>query len=31
MTGFAALPIASLDRISLQKAVDDIGQIKDKG
>lgn len=31
MTGFAALPIASLDRNSLQKAVDDIGQIKDKG
>lgn len=31
MTGFAALPIASLDRISLQKAVDDLGQIKDKG
>ncbi len=26
MTCFAALPIASLDRISLQKAVDDIGQ-----
>ncbi|MEN8658579.1 MAG: ArsR family transcriptional regulator [Marivita sp.] len=31
MTGFAALPFASLDRISLQKAVDDLGQIKDKG
>ena len=31
MTGFAALPIASLDRVSLQRAVDDIGQIKDKG
>lgn len=31
MTGFTALPIALLDRISLQKAVDDIGQIKDKG
>ena len=31
MTGFTALPIASLDRISLQKAVDDIGQIKEKG
>lgn len=31
MTGFTALPIASLDRISLQKAVDDIGQIKDEG
>ena len=31
MTRFTALPIASLDRISLQKAVDDIGQIKDKG
>ncbi|WP_375256065.1 helix-turn-helix domain-containing protein [Yoonia sp.] len=26
MTGFTALPIASLDRISLQKAVDEIGQ-----
>ncbi len=31
MTGFTALPIASLDRISLQKAVDDIGQIKYEG
>lgn len=31
MTGFTALPIAALDRISLQRAVDDIGQIKDKG
>lgn len=31
MTGFTALPFASLDRISLQKAVDDIGQIKDNG
>lgn len=31
MTGFTALPISSLDRISLQKAVDDIGQMKDKG
>lgn len=31
MTGFAALSFASLDRISLQKAVDDIGQINDKG
>jgi arsenate reductase len=31
MTGFTALPIASLDRISLQKAVDDIGQIKNEG
>jgi arsenate reductase len=31
MTGFTALTISSLDRISLQKAVDDIGQIKDKG
>ena len=31
MTGFTALPIASLDRISLQKAVDEIGQIKDQG
>lgn len=26
MTGLTALPIASLDRVSLQKAVDDIGQ-----
>lgn len=31
MTGFTALPIASLDRISLQKAVDDIGQLKNEG
>ena len=31
MTGFTALPLSSLDRLSLQKAVDDIGQIKDKG
>ncbi|MBY4893224.1 helix-turn-helix domain-containing protein [Rhodobacteraceae bacterium N5(2021)] len=31
MTGFTALPIPALDRISLQKAVDDIGQIKDNG
>ena len=31
MMGFTALPITSLDRISLQKAVDDLGQIKDKG
>ncbi len=31
MTGFAALPISSLDRISLQKAVDDIGQTDDRG
>lgn len=27
MTGFTALPIAALDRISLQNAVDDIGQM----
>ena len=26
LTGFAALPVASLDRISLQRAVDEIGQ-----
>lgn len=31
MTGFTALPIASLDRMSLQKAVDEIGQSKEKG
>jgi len=31
MMGFTALPFASLDRISLQKAVDDLSQIKDKG
>lgn len=31
MTGFAALPLASLDRLSLQKAVDDIGQSKQEG
>jgi arsenate reductase len=31
MIGFTSLPIASLDRISLQKAVDEIGQTKDKG
>ncbi|UYV36488.1 helix-turn-helix domain-containing protein [Rhodobacteraceae bacterium D3-12] len=30
MIGFTALPIASLDRLSLQKAVDDIGQINEK-
>ncbi|QFT58870.1 Arsenate-mycothiol transferase ArsC1 [Sulfitobacter sp. THAF37] len=30
MTGFTALPIASLDRISLQKAVDDVGQTKEE-
>lgn len=30
MTGFTALPIASLDRISLQKAVDDIGQLTEE-
>ncbi len=31
MMGFTALPIASLDRLSLQKAVDEIGQSTDKG
>ncbi len=31
MVGFAALPLTSLDRISLQKAVDDIGQSKPEG
>lgn len=31
MTVFAALPIASLDRISLQKAIDDIGQSTKEG
>lgn len=31
LTRLAALPIPSLDRISLQKAVDDIGQLTDKG
>jgi len=31
MTSFAALPIASLDRMSLQKAVDDIGQSHEEG
>ncbi|MCF2904816.1 helix-turn-helix domain-containing protein [Octadecabacter sp. CECT 8868] len=31
MTGFTALPIASLDRISLQKAVDNIGQSNTEG
>lgn len=31
MTGFTALPIAALDRISLQKAVDEIGQSKEEG
>ena len=31
MMGFTALPITSLDLISLQKAVDDIGRSKEKG
>ena len=31
MTGFTNLPIASLDRMSLQKAVDDLGQSKEEG
>lgn len=31
MTGFTALPLTSLDRISLQKAVDDIGQSRPEG
>ena len=31
MTGLTALPIASLDRMSLQKAVDDIGQSNEEG
>lgn len=31
MIGFTALPIASLDRISLQKAVDEIGQSNEEG
>lgn len=31
MTGFTVLPIASLDRISLQKAVDEIGQSHEEG
>lgn len=31
MTGFTALPIAALDRISLQKAVDEIGQSNKEG
>lgn len=31
MTGFTALPIATLDRISLQKAVDEIGQSHEEG
>lgn len=30
MTGFTALPIATLDRISLQSAVDDIGQMTEE-
>ncbi|WP_296426295.1 helix-turn-helix domain-containing protein [Yoonia sp.] len=31
MIGFTALPLASLDRMSLQKAVDEIGQSKEEG
>ena len=31
MTGFTNLPIASLDRMSLQRAVDDLGQSKEEG
>lgn len=31
MTGFTALPIGSLDRISLQRAVDEIGQAHEEG
>ena len=31
MIAFLALPLASLDRLSLQKAVDAIGQSTDKG
>ncbi len=31
MIGFTALPIASLDRISLQKAIDEIGQLNNEG
>lgn len=31
MTGFANLPMASLDRMSLQKAVDDLGQLNTEG
>ncbi|KIN60074.1 Arsenate reductase [Sulfitobacter noctilucae] len=31
MIGFSALPLASLDRMSLQKAVDEIGQDHDEG
>ncbi len=31
MTGLTALPIASLDRMSLQKAVDEIGQSNEEG
>lgn len=30
MTGFTALPLASLDRLSLQKAVDDLGRITEQ-
>lgn len=31
LTGFTNLPIASVDRLSLQKAVDDLGQSKEEG
>lgn len=31
MTGFTNLPVASLDRMSLQKAVDEIGQSNEEG
>jgi arsenate reductase len=31
MTGFTSLPVASLDRMSLQKAVDEIGQSNKEG
>jgi len=31
MIAFSALPFASLDRLSLQKAADGIGQSTDKG
>lgn len=31
MIAFSALPLASLDRLSMQKAVDEIGQSTDKG
>jgi arsenate reductase len=31
LIGFTALPLASLDRMSLQKAIDEIGQSKEEG